>query len=1273
MRFRAGLVICTLLAVLLQIGRQTPLPAQEPVRESLKMLFQNALRPLIRPNSQVPIGVVRSCAFRRLGTGVYRLAAAGQDKVVRQWEFDAATSRLNLLTPHVRWPIYTGSNGEITCVTLGPDGSLAFGGRAANALFDSAVVYVGADGRQLTLRDPEIGPAREVVSIAFHPVHANRLAVALRDSETVLLWHVPAASVMPTAATSGDATAPKCTLWQTGIAPLLDVQFADQGDRLAAIGRTGEIRLARLAFTETAPATVVDVEEFELGTPVDAFRLREDQQWTAVSGSLPLFGALQSSKQTLFNFSNLSADEYVANGESLAGRQCSRVESRTRTILERNIPFRTPSGGYYHWLINPNGQLEYVNSLTGVCRPAADTLVAAVESRELVSSRVRHYLAEWSRGGACRPLPESEFAGQVALAISDDGRLLAAIGLQNAGIVVDGQLESTAINTLKIWNLGGERQLQAEFPQRADRSLSGAALGGVRIDQNDLHFGWTRSEVQNAWEWYDSDRPHGVDASTTPRVLTRKFDMTDPAALKRIPNRAERVPQTFLWHDSGSNTFSVLALPEGIDPGRKTAGGQLIEVFDPRRESTHRFQDGRTARWWGPLRYPSSSLPPNCAAHFRLGNRSLLALATDNDIRIWDVTAPKPRCLRAFSGHEGRVNDMDFDVGNGEPAFLVSASEDGTIRCWSLEGLKNEPPTAPYRAAEFARGYRGELAIGLREERARLFVDDVFGYGLGYQAGFLAGQEIRGVAREVDGRIEQVPRVEWKSVIEQAEPGKALIVDVDWKDGQRQLQLRTEVTHGPIWTLYPMLDGEWVVWGPNGEYEASGSTVDERFGWHTNILADDEFRSRWDQVRREEYYRPLDVRNQLLRQRIPSERPAPQTIPAVVSELRTSVRRLEKPEPLHVDVEVLPALGGTLDRVEVWCNSQLLHSTEQRQFGLDIPAASLRPGTQNAVIARALTRASETAGGFLVDTATATVSVGGTARPKLHYLGVGVTVLANKGRSPALSGLQPLRYADNDAVLVGQALRERLPPTRQGLFRFLVHDSPMQSVSTSPPTRAGILQALDEIVRTAQPEDTVVVLMTGHGVIENGSFCFFTEDSSRQVPGVFERELFERLYQLPCASVLFVDACHSGGLDLERAFAGRTYSPGPLVILSSSEQQFSYERPRLHQLPDGMWRGMGLMSAAVVEGLTGRVRVSQDGELEMVTRGAAGRHPRPLDLASYVVRRVPELLATEKQLAAGQADSNNGQDRRALEEFQRARQTPVVIPSLSVPDQPLWD
>ena len=59
-----------------------------------------------------------------------------------------------------------------------------------------------------------------------------------------------------------------------------------------------------------------------------------------------------------------------------------------------------------------------------------------------------------------------------------------------------------------------------------------------------------------------------------------------------------------------------------------------------------------------------------------------------------------------------------------------------------------------------------------------------------------------------------------RTVIEQARPGTALIVDVDWQDGRRQLQLRTEVTHGPIWTLYPLLDGEWVVWGPNGEYEA---------------------------------------------------------------------------------------------------------------------------------------------------------------------------------------------------------------------------------------------------------------------------------------------------------------------------------------------------------------------------------------------------------------------------------------------------------------------
>lgn len=134
-----------------------------------------------------------------------------------------------------------------------------------------------------------------------------------------------------------------------------------------------------------------------------------------------------------------------------------------------------------------------------------------------------------------------------------------------------------------------------------------------------------------------------------------------------------------------------------------------------------------------------------------------------------------------------------------------------------------------------------------------------------------------------------------------------------------------------------------------------------------------------------------------------------------------------------------------------------------------------------------------------------------------------------------------LTCAGADARLLDETLRRRAP----GAVETRV-------LTDGQATREGILDALQWLVRTAQPEDLAVISYAGHGVRWQGRFYLLPQDfvpavASRDVArfeaaALGDRELESALLPLQAGtSLLVLDACHSGA-----ALEGEDWRLGPL-------------------------------------------------------------------------------------------------------------------------------
>jgi uncharacterized caspase-like protein len=182
------------------------------------------------------------------------------------------------------------------------------------------------------------------------------------------------------------------------------------------------------------------------------------------------------------------------------------------------------------------------------------------------------------------------------------------------------------------------------------------------------------------------------------------------------------------------------------------------------------------------------------------------------------------------------------------------------------------------------------------------------------------------------------------------------------------------------------------------------------------------------------------------------------------------------------------------------------------------------------------------------------------------------------------------------------------------------------------PTKENIRRAFEKFSRQATANDYLVVYMAGHGVNftdaeQNSDFYYLTSRAGsedlqsaevRQNVALSSSELTELFKKVPALKqVLIVDACHSGGIDLE-ARAKKTMSSediralekmkdrtGLFILAGSAADAVSYETSIY---------GQGLLTYSLLFGMKGGAL--RDKEYIDV-----------IDLFQFAAKKVPELAA----------------------------------------------
>lgn len=209
------------------------------------------------------------------------------------------------------------------------------------------------------------------------------------------------------------------------------------------------------------------------------------------------------------------------------------------------------------------------------------------------------------------------------------------------------------------------------------------------------------------------------------------------------------------------------------------------------------------------------------------------------------------------------------------------------------------------------------------------------------------------------------------------------------------------------------------------------------------------------------------------------------------------------------------------------------------------------------------------------------------ARPAVHLVAVGVNEYAH----PSLN----LKFAAPDATAMTTLFQTR------GKTLYGEGQVHVSQVLNKDATRAGIEKALQEVAKVANPQDTLVVFLAGHGTTLGQRYYFIPHefaakaeklDDDIRAQGIAGDVLGDWVEKVPALKrVLIFDTCQSGGaLPVSRtardpfAFRGAlerlSHSRGFFTIAAASASETAQEVP---ELKHGLLTYALLAGAGVIE------------------------------------------------------------------------------------------
>ncbi|MFT5322553.1 MAG: WD40 repeat protein [Planctomycetaceae bacterium] len=1197
--------------------------------------------PILQANFEVPVSSVHALRLLRSGDDLH-LLAAGDDSVVHWWQVafkDGKPDRLVLLHT-LRWPVARGQGQILTldAVAIRNAGvRIAFGG---NGVYASTVLLFDSDSLRapLVLQPKDLPfPQQRAFSVRFHPSRPDLIAVGYggtpgQNDARIILWQ------------TNSREAQRVLTIKTGLSNADALAFSKDGERLAACDfDTGTMREWTL---KVGPQPTAEPGKLTTtGTGIKGIVYTQNDNWQLATDTHGLVSPTSIDRDS-FTFTNQTGKtlELVndANQKVVASLSAGQEASLTGNI-------------------QIFARLGKLKSTSLVLKNLRD-MVHALDIH-LVGDAVKFGLAGWSStvrastngrwsitGRQMYPENESFLSAAAAVVRDHDSGLEIPLsvpgiedGVQGATITDDGRFAAVAARV----RIGGAHsdtssmsiclfdavsgQLQISIPQKSQQVPSLRRISCVQLN---------------------SIKKNGRSVESISIGVGGKLGIGNVVA-----------SASTVLDSSNHMTIDMIGLATG-QPLQQlnqiiTPSQQWIREFDGTHWTLTRIADTDELSAKTPvIRFPAESRlgRPYSAFMFGVAHAGRVAIGYEFGVlEIRDLTTT--RSLRQFYGHDGPVLAISVSE---DYEWLASGGIDGVLRGWPLRGLQEGGGGGTNEK------HGNELGIEFGTGGDKFVIAGVAPGWPGYFAGFKEGNEIVKVEEvQPSGEPLQVPEGRLQQTLLNPKPGRQIFVTV--RSAGLQTKHLTYALFEPLFELWPLSDGQWLVSTPQNLFTASSPETMRRFGWNVNIGREGVSAVRFFPL--ETFASGFEDRHKIV-QAIKKRKPVHVTRQiAYPSSIEiASIRRsdtddlvtasLNQPADLSVKIALTPNGDEEIHRVTLWCNGRRIEVS-----GSDIAATGtaevrvrardLRSGTENLLVASVT---SELNGRTLVGRDVRTLVVRDDQqeiatdprKPRVHFFAVGVTSLDGAHDVP------PLESTANDAWHLGAALYRRVAASRKfepGYFGWALDKDDVAgdfdaSIASEilEPTRAGVLSGFKKLHNLqeegeVQADDFVCVLLAGHGFryrwngeMDEDGFFFVARDTARDLSNaVTGDDLFANLDQLACPVLMLIDACRSGGISNVGIRVPGQLKLGAEIVASSKSGELSYESKGI-RFSGGEWIGHGLFSAAVIEALSGeQLQISASGARAMVAlpnRLLDSDRNSALtisELAVYLQARVPDL------------------------------------------------
>ncbi len=501
---------------------------------------------------------------------------------------------------------------------------------------------------------------------------------------------------------------------------------------------------------------------------------------------------------------------------------------------------------------------------------------------------------------------------------------------------------------------------------------------------------------------------------------------------------------------------------------------------------------------------------------------------------------------------------------------------------WSLQGINP--------AVRDELGVR--LSFDAAERKYWVNANPVYP-SVAWEAGFAYGQYVTGLS--IGGQ----PQNTWHTLLQPLQnqkggteyffkgliPGKELLFTLqrNQRNGPPvKTNAMTTLSHDPLWTLYPCLDGEWCLTTPAGYYKKSRGMGNLQ--WLTNLSpANKVVVDQSQQLATAKLWEELVFQDQLRNDEKVDKVVQSRTAAPLDKAL------LNAPVPPDFTFEiaadggaktVTAQVSGQMASLTLLVNGYAVQQARQAdKISWTIDASKLRQG-RNELVAAATDVVDGHRYTFLSKHPLPPPPPQQPARRRLHFVGIGVSEVVAYGK------LKDLPCTAADVKAVNEAL-QNLTGSAGSQFKS---GGVFEALTSERSTLKEFETALGKLAAQVEPDDLAFVMLAGHGIAaekgkganaEQGGqgFQFLTRDAieGKAATGVSGELLGQLLGRINCRTVLLLDTCHSGSAPVNEQLANFFIrSAGPLIITACRGDQLAGEVGE-----------HGLFTSAILKGLAG--------------------------------------------------------------------------------------